>query len=152
MWLMGFKKNTFEMFMYRWLFIVCSLTIWKTEVKNLVFTSCIYALKRQGCCLCTRLFFTIVLSTESNEQKQGTCTVLKCHLNEQVQVWKSGHELMNTFFFLHGTVDQCKSNMHQLDLSVCQLQNRKCLTPEISPCFSCCFFVYGSLKPILVWL
>lgn len=83
-----------------------------------MFSSRVCALKQQECCLCTRLVFTIVLSTNSNEQKQGVGAVLKCPLNKQVQVWKSGHELMKAFFFLHGTVDQCKFNMHQLDLCV----------------------------------
>ena len=85
-------------------------------MKNLVFSSHICALNQ--CCLCARLVFAIVLSTDSNEQKQGACTVLKSHLNGQVQVWKTGHELMEAFFFLRGTVDQCKFNMHQLDLCV----------------------------------
>lgn len=55
---------------------------------------------------------------------------------------------MKAFFFLHGTVDQCKFSMHQLVLYLPAEKNRKWLTSEASPYFSCCFFLCGSFKPI----
>lgn len=58
---------------------------------------------------------------------------------------------VNEFFFLHGTVDQSKFNMHQLELclpTTKKNQMRKQLRSATCLYFICCFFVYGSFKLI----